>query len=176
MLSRQSGHDTPSSGFARHSDVNRSSGAHPAHCSSTTDTTASRSRARRLGRPWTRARRCAATGEIQPSPRRVRWRDHRRDDFAAAALRDVLHRARQPPRPPGRLHREPERRLASSPANGSHGHRRERNGRAAYVAAVFRGLVDVVRKGASAQSKPDRQSQARFRSRSAGQRRRLNRK
>src|SRR5205823_5642854 len=110
--------------------------------------------------------------------------DHRRDDFAAAALRDVLHRARRPPRPPGRFHREPERRLVtqqarqftwtlqgtrhsfasssaiaiasshatstpSSPANGSHGHRRERNGRAAYVAAVFRGLVDVVRKGAS---------------------------
>ena len=36
---------------------------------------------------------------------------HRRDDLAAAAVRALLHRTRQPPRPPGRLHRQPDRRL-----------------------------------------------------------------
>ena len=36
---------------------------------------------------------------------------HRRDDLAAAAVRALLHRARQPPRPPRRLHRQPDRRL-----------------------------------------------------------------
>ena len=36
---------------------------------------------------------------------------HRRDDRAAAAVRALLHRARKPPRPPGRLHREPDRSL-----------------------------------------------------------------
>ena len=36
---------------------------------------------------------------------------HGRDDLAAAAVRALLHRARQPTRPPGRLYREPDRRL-----------------------------------------------------------------
>ena len=36
---------------------------------------------------------------------------HRRDDHAAPLLRAVLHRARKPPRPPRRLHHQPDRRL-----------------------------------------------------------------
>jgi Homeodomain-like domain len=36
---------------------------------------------------------------------------HGRDDLAPPLLRALLHRARQPPRPPGGLHHQPERRL-----------------------------------------------------------------
>jgi hypothetical protein len=82
-----------------------------------------------LGSGWARSGRLAmrtflarlpsGTGEEHARGRLL----HSRDDLAATALRALLHRARKPARPPGRLHRQPR------PAPGSPSRRASSPGR-----------------------------------------------
>src|SRR5712691_855072 len=68
-------------------------------------------------RGWSQAGAAALGSElarVPPSAGREHGRLrllHRRDNLATSLLRPVLHRARKPLRPPGRLHDQPDRRL-----------------------------------------------------------------
>src|SRR6266571_8353968 len=74
-------------------------------------------RAPPAARGWSQAGAAALRSElarVPPSAGREHGRLrvlHRRDDLAPSLLRPVLHRARKPLRPPGRLHDQPDRRL-----------------------------------------------------------------